>query len=628
MGGLYLNPLQVISVEEIQNLDTEIRIPIDEDSGIAFRKEPKPSPGNPDAVPETSGEETGPKSLEVKTKEVEGLLKRYYSQFIEEKRIWEDRERGNIYNSRSDQNDVRLLLWKNTHRLTETYIVRDSPVLYDLHIRAAKLYAEQGKSAPALRHYLAAFKYHPLDLSEEMYMNGEWQKEDYKNLFLGPANTHRDTFQKMNDAYADWERAKNNQHTKLSELARKNRPLSEIRTVENNLVLETKAKEKVYLDAKKAYEESKKQTFDIYLDNKRKSDSIALYDMASVVKKLEDDNKERLKIINKLGTAGKGIYVLFDYKRNVDFFAYELLLERAHSQWPENPFVIFDIAEQYRQDSQKERAIDFYEKYLNLMKESKISGADADEKLRTTYLRLASLNADIKRKVIASQYYESYFKIAEDSKEKTRVSYEMGLFFANHIGDLKKASEFFIYWLNRNSKDWNPSLTESMGLEELEALAFFHLSRLDKLNRRPDAERGKLNLAYNQWKKIDSDLLDAEKLLLDLKSQKQKIKKDLLVTTEDEALSKYRLLDLKIEDAEGKVRILKTKSDKVPFLKIMYRLAVLAEGNRDFVRANEYYDKVIQYGGEVEIQAALKEKKRVERILATGNIYPPFNESI
>lgn len=93
LSGLYLSPLQVISLEEVKSLDTEKRITIDEDSGIALRDEPKPvDPNAPDVpvvpgadLPVDPGQETGPKNLETKIREAEGLLKRYYSQFIEEK---------------------------------------------------------------------------------------------------------------------------------------------------------------------------------------------------------------------------------------------------------------------------------------------------------------------------------------------------------------------------------------------------------------------------------------------------------------------------------------------------------------------------------------------------------------
>jgi hypothetical protein len=629
LKDLYLNPLQVITPEEILQLDTDKRIPIDEESGIAFKEIPKP-PVDPTIPvdPTVSVVESGPKNLETKIKEVEGLLKRYYGQFIEEKRIWEDRERGNIYNSRSDQNDVRLLLWQNTHKDSETFIVRDSPVLYDLHMRAARLYTEAGKTAPALRHYLAGFRYHPLDLTEEMYRDGSWQKEDFKGIWLGAATDHKAVYERYLSAEKEWKNSKDNIHLTLANLARKNSPITEIKREEARLQQVSNTKEKNFLDAKKNYDQSIIERYGKYLSERQKLDSSTLYDMANVVKKIEDDNKERLKIINKLGTAGKGIYVLFDYKRNVDFFAYELILEKAYSQWTENPNVIYDIADQYRQDSQKAKAIDFYEKYAGLLLKEKT--LDEAQKLRliNTYLRLATLNADIKRKVIASGFYEKFFQTSPDSKDKTRVSYEMGVFFATHIGDLKKASIYFTYWLDRNSKDWNPSLVENTGLQELEAISFFHLARLDKQNRKSDAERSKLNLAHTCWKNIDNELIGAEKQLVDLKTQKQKVKKDLLITTEDDALSKYRLLDIKIEDQEARLRVLKTKLDKIPVLRILFRLGVIAEGERDFQKAKDYYNSVIELGGETEIQDALREKKRVVRILETGVIVPPFNESI
>lgn len=39
--------------------------------------------------------------------------------------------------------------------------------------------------------------------------------------------------------------------------------------------------------------------------------------------------------------------------KEILIFAYELLLERAYRLWNENPLVLTDIAEQYRQDGKK-----------------------------------------------------------------------------------------------------------------------------------------------------------------------------------------------------------------------------------------------------------------------------------
>ncbi|TGN19493.1 hypothetical protein EHS15_09185 [Leptospira idonii] len=646
LSGLYMNPLQVISPEELAQLDSEKRIPIDEDSGIALRPVVVPTattdpnePENP-ATPVVEGTtsltdnpteeamETGPKSVETKIREAEGLLKRYYSQFIEEKRIWEDREKGNIYSSRSDSNDIRLLLWESTHKHSETYIVRDSPVLYQLHIRLAKLYAESEKYAPSLRHYLAAFRYHPLDQTEVMFRDGEWQKEDYQSLFVGSALEHKQVWANKEKAEKEYKQAKDELHLSSARSARSGKSPSEIRIEEALQEEIVRSRERNLKTAIQNYETSLQTRYLPYLNQKQQSDSQTLYAMANVVKKIEDDNKERLKIINKLGVAGKGIYVLFDYKRNTDFFAYELLLEKAYSVWPENPQVIFDVAEQYRQDGKKEKAADFYEKYLTLL--LKVNPLDETQKqnLISTYLRLATINADLKRKVIAGNYYEKFFQTSPDNSEKTRVSFEMGVFFATGIGDLKKGGEFLTYWLDRNSKDWNPGLEQTSNLEDLESIAFYHLSRKDKWMRNWEAERNKLNLAYSQWKKLETQHIAAEKELEELKAKKQKVKRDLLITTEDDALSQYRLMDIKIEDQEARVRVLKTKLDKVPVLKLLFRLGVLSEQYRDFQKALGYYDLVIELGGEVEIQLALKEKRRVEKILTNGVVVPPFSESI
>lgn len=636
LSGLYLSPLQVISMEEIRSLDTEKRLTIDEDSGIALREEPKPvDPNAPDVpvipgadVPVDPGQETGPKNLETKIREAEGLLKRYYSQFIEEKRIWEDREKGNVYNSRTEMNDIRLLLWQSTHKHAETFIVRDSPLLYYLHTKLAKLYVESEKFAPALRHYLAAFRYHPLEMTEEGYRTGEWQKEDVLGYDETSAKEHERLYQNWVKAETNYKKAKDEIHIKESNWIREGKKLSDLKLQSNQWNNDVRLLDDVRQQTKSEYEKSYNERYLLYLNKRKQIESNDLYAFANVVKKLEDDNKERLKIVNKLGTAGKGIYVLFDYKRNTDFFAYELILERAFRIWNENPNVLNDIAEQFRQDGKKEKAADFYEKSLNEFLKIPNPTDEEKEKIIKANLRLATINADLKRNILAGNYYETFFNLSPDTAEKTRVSYEIGVFFNQKIGDPERGANFLIYWLEKNSKDWNPSLTEDTGLSEMEAIAYFYLSKKDKKLKKYELEQNKLNIALMQWKKIDEKLISAEKERADLIEKKQSLKKDLMVTTLDDVLSQYRLMDLKIEDQEAVIRVLETKRSKIPLIKILFRLGVLAEENRDFKKAKEYYETVIKEGGETDIRVALKELERIKRILETGNIQPPINESI
>ncbi|PKA12136.1 hypothetical protein CH372_10905 [Leptospira meyeri] len=636
LSGLYLSPLQVISAEEIQSLDSEKRIPIDEDSGIALREEPKALDPNAQDVPVVPGADTpvdvgvesGPKNLETKIREAEGLLKRYYSQFIEEKRIWEDREKGNVYNSRTEMNDIRLLLWQSTHKNSESYIVRDSPVLYNLHIRLARLFVESEKFAPALRHYLAAFKYHPLEMTEEGFRNGEWQKEDILGYDASSAKEHDRLFKEWKQAEQKLKKTKDEIHIKESNWIRDGKNLSDLIPQSKVWKEDVRIAEENKKTAKQKYDESVNIRYLKYLNQRKQVESNDLYAFANVVKKLEDDNKERLKIVNKLGTAGKGIYVLFDYKRNTDFFAYELILERAYRLWNENPLVLTDIAEQYRQDGKKDRAADFYEKGLSELLKKQNPSEDEKEKIIKSNLRLATINADLKRNIIAGLYYDKYFNLSPDSPDKTRVSYEIGVFFNSQIGDPDRAAPFLEYWLERNSKDWNPALDVDTGLTELESIAYYYLSKKDKKHKRNEQERNKLNISFAQWKKLDQKLILAESELKDLVEKKQNLKKDLMVTTLDDILSQYRLMDLKIEDQEAVIRVLETKRKKIPLIKILFRLGVLAEESRDFAKAKEHYELIIKEGGETDIRVALKELERVKRILETGNIQPPISESI
>lgn len=621
---LYLTPLEVILPAEVLALDTEERLFLDPDTGVALREKPN-------RPPEIGSEEpvaTGPKSAETKVKEAEGLLKRYYSQFIDEKRIWEERERGSIYSSRTEQNDIRLLLFETTHRNSETLLVKESPILYELHIRLARLYSEIDKPAIAIRHFIGAYRYRSLATTDEFYRSPNWQKEDFRNQFVAGAKSHQQAFDEKKEAQTQLKVAKDKIHILEAEAIRSGKSVSDVQgSVEAQLrVIEQKKKS--LIKAEEQFAKSESENYLNYQKTKQIEDSKNFFEMAKMIKKIEDENKERLKIINKLSVAGKGIFVLFDYKKNRDFFAYELFLEKSYSLWNENIDAIQEVSERFRIDGRKEKAIDFYEKYIKLLETKNDTSEETTKKLSIAYFRLASLNADSKRYIVAGDNYEKFYAIAPDDALKTKVAFEMGNYFLNTLGDPKKASVFYEYWLDRNSKDWNPSLSEEKNSFDLEALAFLGLSKLDRVNRNPDAEKSKLLVSLKNYKDLESARNGAEKKVLELKEKRMKIKRELITTTQDEALSQFRILEIKIEDQESELRGLESKLLSIPISKILFRLAVLSESQRDFNNAMVYYDSVIEKGIETDIDLAMREKKRVRRILETGKMIPPFSASI
>ena len=624
LKDLYLTPLEVILPEEIGKIESEERIPLDPESGVALREKPIQREGA-ELIPE----ETGPKTIDRKIKEAEGLLKRYYAQFLAEKRIWEERERGSIYSSRTEQNDIRLLLYETTHKISETYLVRESPILFELHSKLARYWIELEKPERAIRHFTAAYRYRSLSATEDFFRKGEWKNEDFRDSFKSKSDFHDQKFFERDKALKEFQKAKDDIHLLEAELFRKEESKTsrdqQLTTARNNI----ESKKTIYEQKEKEYQDSFKANYNLYLETRKREDSSNFFFLAKVVRKLEEENKERLKIINKSSVAGKGIFVLFDYKKNRDFFAYEMLLEKSYHLWPNNPEPIAEVAESFRQDGRKDKAIDFYDQLLRVLADKKGNLSDTEKELEfNSCLRLASLNADLKRLPLAGKFYEKYFLLSPDSDRKTQVAFEMGQFFLTKLGDKEKAAIFYIYWLERNSRDWNPSAKAQSKIEELESLAFLGLSQLERQKKNFEVERDRLLVSIQKFNELEKSRDLSLKKVRELQEQKLRVKKDLIASTEDEALSQYRILDVKIEDAQAELRTFGSRLKTIPITNIYFRLAHLYERDRDFTKADEAYDQVIALGKETEIDLALKDKKRIQRILLTGKIDPPFSESI
>lgn len=174
----------------------------------------------------------------------------------------------------------------------------------------------------------------------------------------------------------------------------------------------------------KEYNDSKLNSYEVFRSKKSKEDAEVIYYLAGLVKQSENENKERLKVVNRLGIAGSGIFVLFDYKRNTDFYATAALWELATKLDPMMKEPVLDLAKELKSSGKKAKAIDFYKKYLELARGEKIE----ESKLAEIYFSIASLYTELKQNVLASSFYELYYKAETDFKKRIQFSYELGSF--------------------------------------------------------------------------------------------------------------------------------------------------------------------------------------------------------
>lgn len=614
--GLYLYPHEAIRLEELRILDSETRLKLDEDTGIAAPWEeptaattevPTQDPVDPEEQPLP---DTGPKDIDTQIKEAEGLLKRYYSQFLSEKRIWEDKYRGSKFSTKNEQNEVRLLINELIKDDTETNLIRDSEIVFALHKRLGRLYEERENPTQAIRHYQASLRYRNLSQSEEYFLNEKTWNEVRDEESLPARENHKNALLTYRNQEEALENEKKQIHRLGSEYAQgrinskeylEAKKLNEIRIVNET--------ERLAI-AKGNYENSLIENYEPFRKAKSREDAEVFYNLANLIKKSEETNKERLKIINKSSFAGRGIFVLFDYKRNTGFAAYEYLLEKAYRLDPTFPQPIREIADQLKLDGKIHKSIDFYNKYIEYINEEYKDAIPEEEResIADVYLNLAILNSDAKRKILAAQNYDLFLDTTNDEEKKKKIYYELGRFYEKQIGNLDRSREYYLRWLEGNPE----------GATEKEVIARYGISLKEKQDRRRDREESSLLLAYEKYREIRTELAEKEKEIVESEREINRYKRELLLTTNDEALAQFRLIQMNLEDQEMERDQIKTRFTSIPTSRIILRLAELRELSRDFSKAKEYYRELIDIGNEQEVSFAVKSLKRVEMTEADG----------
>lgn len=600
--GLYLYPYEVIRPEEISLLDTATRLKIAPDSGIAI-------PYNP-AEP---GEGEGDKDLGTKINEADGLLRRYYSQFLNEKRIWEDKNRGSKFSTKNEQNEVRLLIDAFMNTKAETEIIRDSEIVYNLHKRLAELYDQKKDIQQAIRHYTTALRYRDLSHTEDRFLDEQSWKEVLEPNGIQARQNHKLAFDRRRKAIEEVEDAKRIIHKLGSDFSLNKISYRAYQEEKKSKELDLTRKKNLLEDAEKSYQASLEQNYEPFRKLKSREDAENFYRLAQLVRKSEDANKERLKIVNKSTLVGRGIFILFDYKRNTDFFAYEYLLEKSYRIDPSFPEAIYEVAKQFKIDGKKIKSIDYFEKYIALKLAENQDPSDEDkETLADTYLNLAILNSDIKRKVIAADYYEKFFTTTQDASKKQAIVYELGRFYEKIIGDLDKSKTYYEQWLNDNPQ----------GSQEKVAIANYGISLAHKRDKRIDREEEKLLLAYEQNKSLDDKISSSKAAITKLERDILRYKKELLLTTQDDALAQFRILNIQLDDLKIELDRLLTQSKSIPQSRILLRLAEIQETKRDFESAKKFYRELVESGNEVEANFSLKSIERVEKTQSDGFLRP------
>ncbi|MBE7410804.1 MAG: hypothetical protein L6Q54_11860 [Leptospiraceae bacterium] len=548
--------------------------------------------------------------------EVTNILNKYYSQFIGEKRIWEDKLRGGKYNIKSDPASIQAFIHELLTGQTNSGRTRDSEILYNLHIELASQYEKKQIYHKAIESYLQGFRYKNFKPTEEYYISDKrWSEISDKEEIL-KKDTHKINFTELKKSEFDLKKLQDDFHEMESNYAKNKINRDDFSLKKFELQNKIKSQTNLLKEKEDTYSNSKKSNYDPFYKKQIKENSAVLLRFAKIVKIIENENKERQKIINKTSTVGKGIFVLFDYKRNTDFHAYKQILELAYRIDPENEEVIKSIADESLMAGQKQTALDFYLKHENLINTNSSNSSNGKE----TDLKIAILYSDLKRYVLAGNFYERYLQKETDPKKKSSIEFEIAGFYEKQLGNFEKSALHYQNWLNyvATIDESTLSFSDSLELKTGKFNAYHGISKFLHLQKYSDQEKENLYKARELSIDLQKNLDNETKNHVTIRKELLETKKDLLASTNDEVLAKYRLLEIRQNEAIDKINIIKTKYKKIKLIEVLSRLCALEESERNLNQVRSIYEEILQIGTEEDIAHSIKNITRLDSIQRDG----------
>lgn len=555
-------------------------------------------------------------------------LDSYYSQFIADKRIQDERRRPGLAVETLSENTVRLIQQARTREFGRNFFLGDHPYLYRLHRTAAKLYQRLDDPVRALNEYSMAFRYTSLD---PPYKDAP---EDRKAVYLRMAQVFgspdripeesdpasraaaarlRPLIEQYLKAQADLEKAERAIPAEEAKIAR-GRPGNPA-----GAVLERDRLKAEVTRIEAELETIRTGEYKRYALFTQKMNGELCLEMARIVRVLELKNKEVDRILNR-SSYYRGVGDEPEENRTgySGFTGYGLLLEFANRIDPENTAYISLLAEEYRRTRKLELAVEYYERYFQL--------AEKDPQTRSSpqstenMQRLAGLFSDQKNYIRAAQMLEMYVSRSPDMTSRLQLA---DIHFYR-TGKIDRALALYNEYLAGRP----PAGTDVRPRTEAALLEFRIQSNMAAIARRSlysDPERAALTRAEQVYQAVAREHADARKAEEAVRAQLFEIKKKLL-TREDEDLQRdyYRLQRIELAEAAELTDYLHTRMDTMRIGAVLERLAYLAEKGRDYDRARTRYADLIKLGTGQEQTRARANLERIRLTLDDGLIRAPI----
>lgn len=515
-----------------------------------------------------------------------------------------------------------------------------SPYLYQTFFFKAQLHQKLGENQKAIQSYLQALNYSiPILEQEKTIMDSSNKILPENLLIIDLENTlNKDLFKKkldyfeylnysMGDKNFQIELSNNNLKYDIQQFQKNYRELQkQLETIKN-------IKQEYYkLDLNKQvdlnyttnkqnqlknFENTWKQIISLWNDlltleqsllseqeKLKKEYAEILYNIALLIKGLEQKNKERERMLNQSSYyRGTGNTLGVNKTLYSDFVGYKQLLEMAHNLEPQNLLYLDKLSDEYFRDKNIQVGLKIEKSWFSLAQKN-------DERNPKHYFRIISYYLTTKNISLAKEYLEQFYQDLNNYPNLRQYLYEdknlflepvdhflyfyQNFYLTNYsklddevIKDLLKKTE--------NKLSTIQNISESSKGLKMKYHLLEDLSKYYRIKKNYPEEFLALTEILNLDKKLKESIQELEIRKKSLEKEASELKQKLYYEENTELSQKlFRLEKVDLPNVIYDLQSLITLKKSIPIGNVLERLAYLSYQKNDLNAAIDYYNQMLE----------------------------------
>lgn len=561
-----------------------------------------------------------PEKIDEKITKILLFIESYYSQFPEDRRTDSERKRageyldpksGDVsrkyrenagrYPQQLSVNSVRLLSKGNSILPSNSNLIEDSFTLYSLYSNLGFLYSHKNETDKAISSFITALKFHDFSQNEETLFKEINSKDNLDSERVEKIKQHKALLTAKLEHEKLIENKVDTFHLTASRAARENKPLPDEKAFRKEV-------ESLNIELKKKNEEYNSSLNGLFLSLQKEKglyDSKVIKEFAFQVK-IKELGERTLERITKP-------YPLIDPDKESGFIGFFQLLEFANRLNPDDLDILKFLGDEFRASGKIQKAIDFYNKYMDIN--------IPDKKLENEVcLSLAGLYASGKNYILAKEYYDRYLNLNVKDIDKKDYYFILGDLLIKRLGNYEQAITYLEKYI---ASTQNLTLNEEDFINNIKVhknrmSSYFYISKFYKSKINRDLEDVNLQKSYDEYYKIKNLESSFENKMALKREELVSLKKKALNSTDALVLESLNEENKKYESLQSIKKSIKTEIDTLLSVDLLFQLAERNENKRDYEKSVVNYREIQDIGTPPDRELALKNIRRIEQIKYDG----------